>query len=79
MGELALQLLADEVRAGFFDVLGGEELAAEFAEVGASLGGGVLRVAVGVDSEAAFFVHVAVAHGDDDGVDANVHHDDVEG
>ena len=33
---------------------------------------------VGVDAEAAFFVDVGVAHGYYDGVDGDVHHDDVE-
>lgn len=37
----------------------------------------VVRV-VGEDAEAALFVHVGVAHGDDDGVGGYVHHDYVE-
>lgn len=36
------------------------------------------RDVVGVDSEALLFVDVGVAHRDDDGVHADVHHDDVE-
>lgn len=39
---------------------------------------GVVFGLVGVDAKTAFFVDVAVAHGDDDGVDGDVHHDYVE-
>ena len=88
VGELAAELLADEVAAGFGAGAGvtvvtshGAFEAAE--EVWVVVVCGVLFLGfglgvVGVDAEAAFFVDVGVAHGYDDGVDGDVHHDDVE-
>lgn len=79
MRQLTAQLLADEIRARFGPVSAvGCHAAAEVAEEG-TLGveeAGV-RV-VSVDAKAAFFVDVAIAHGDDDGVDGDVHHNYVE-
>ena len=105
VGELAAELLADEVAAGFsgsdccsagvgavvchgaFQAV--EEVLVVVAVVGGGGGGvgvvigGVLFLGfglgvVGVDAEAAFFIDVGVAHGYYDGVDGDVHHDDVE-
>ena len=87
VGELAAELLADEVAPGFGAGAGvtvvtshGAFEAAE--EVWVVVVCGVLFLGfglgvVGVDAEAAFFVDVGVAHGYYDGVDGDVHHDDV--
>ena len=87
--ELAAELLADELAVGFeararFRGHG----ALDPAEDGFSVAGGLCLSGceelflglwiVGVDAEGALFVDVGIAHGDDDGVDADVHHDYVE-
>ena len=86
VGELAAELLADEVAAG----LGGDACGLvsvgckapfQVSEVGVfrmGSGGGVEGWVVGVDAEGALLVDVGVAHGDDYGVDGDVHHEDVE-
>lgn len=85
VGKLAAELLADKVAAGFSSrvrvVCHGTFEAVE--EVWVVVIGGVLFLGfrlgvVGVNAEAAFFVDVGVAHGYYDGVDGDVHHDDVE-
>lgn len=87
VGELAAELLADEVAAGFAVeglLASGKasvgEAAFEACEEGFLWrgGGGIDGGVVGVDAEGAFLVDVGVAHRDDDGVDGDVHHDDVE-
>ena len=85
VGELAAELLADEVPPRFGPGAGaighGAFEAAE--EVWIVVVCGVLFLdlglgVVGVDTEAAFFVDVGIAHGYYDGVNGYVHHDDVE-
>lgn len=92
VGELATELLADEVAAALFGAVGlagrGGEGAFQGAEDGGGFGGGGFALGVEgtvgwggvfrVDAEGAFFVDVRVADGEGDGEGGDVHHQDVQ-
>ena len=82
MRQLAAQLLPHKIASGFgADAAGpgaASHAALQAAEEGAFGFQGLLLRVVGVYTQAALFVHIAIAHRDDDGVDRNVHHQDVE-
>ena len=85
MGQLAAELLTDEVAAGFSSRSGvmshGAFEAAEeiwIVVVRRVLFLGFCLGVVSVDAKASLFVDVGVAHGYYDRVDGDIHHDDVE-